>query len=169
MILYHMKWYHMIWYHNIWYDMTSYHMIWYRSRGRNCRRGRGLAMQWKTWNFFQELYPGKMTFKKHQKYKKEPRENSVHFHCWIITRSFFSNHFRRFSIFMYYMYMAGPTGRRSNPPLPPPGTPVGRGRGRESNWFTNPTRRQVGGFGFTHTSIALFPKQVYPVGVLAVN
>ena len=89
------------------WDMISYHMIWYhmisyRSRGRGCRRGRGLAVQWKTWNFFQELYPEKMTLQKSKKCKKDPQENSVHFRCWIITRSFFSNQFWIISIFILY-------------------------------------------------------------------
>ena len=51
MISYGMMWYHTVSYHMkdiIWYDinhMISYHLISYRSRGRGCRRGRGLAMQ----------------------------------------------------------------------------------------------------------------------------
>ena len=67
------------------YHMISYDIISYRSRGRGCRRGRSLAMQWKNWNFFQELYPEKWPSNKNKTCKKEPREKSVHVHCWIIT------------------------------------------------------------------------------------
>ena len=47
---------------------------------------------------FQRTLPLKMTFKKLEKYKKDPQKNSVHFHCWIASRSFFSDQFRIFSI-----------------------------------------------------------------------
>ena len=56
-----------IWQSHIW---QSHMAMPYGSRGRGCRRGRGLAMQWKTWNFFQELYPGKSDLRKLKNTKK---------------------------------------------------------------------------------------------------
>ena len=63
MISYDIIWYHkkshdIIWHHMtscdiIWYHMISHDIIWYHiSRGRGCRRGRGLAMQTRQESFF---------------------------------------------------------------------------------------------------------------------
>ena len=51
-------WYHRIWYHTISFDIISCHMIWYHiisAAASRCNADR---------IFFQELYPGKMTFEK---------------------------------------------------------------------------------------------------------
>ena len=39
--------------------MISYDIMSYRSRGRGCRRGRGLAMQWRQETFFRNFTPKK--------------------------------------------------------------------------------------------------------------
>ena len=70
MISYDIISHHMISYDIISYDMISCDMISYRGRARGCRRGRGLAMQRKTWNFFQELYPGKSDLENWKNAKK---------------------------------------------------------------------------------------------------
>ena len=68
----------------------------YGSRGRGCRRGRGLAIQWEAWNYFQELYLGKVTFK-NKNYTKKNRLKILYRTPYLKNRDLFSwNNFDTF-------------------------------------------------------------------------
>ena len=69
-----------------WYDDTSCDMISYHSRGRGCRRGRGLCSRCRCETFLENFTLKKWPSKIFKIYKKEPHENSVHFPYWIIPK-----------------------------------------------------------------------------------
>ena len=105
-ISYHMISYHMISYDIIWYHIISYDIIWYViiwsdiiSAAAAAAAAAAADLSKREIKLFSGTFPWKNDLQKNKKYKKEPRENSVHFPYWIITRSFFSNRFRLLSIF----------------------------------------------------------------------